>query len=232
MSRVKLANPLIVALDVNEPAEAVKWAEKLKDHVGAYKIGPRLLMKTGGELVAKVKGFAPVFVDNKYLDIPNTMEASVRATFEAGATFCTVHAWSGLEALQRLKDLEDELNQTRPFQILVVTVLTSFVEKTLPPTMVKDPIDVQVRRLAMLVNESGLSGVVCSPLEVTSLSREWPDHFYVTPGVRLASDDVGDQKRVQTPEQAVKNGASAIVVGRPIMGASDPLKACLKYTEK
>jgi orotidine-5'-phosphate decarboxylase len=222
---IKLRNPLILGLDVDSAEEALKLAHALEGKLGAIKLGPRLNMRYGRELVEKIAKLAPVFVDNKYLDIPNTMEAAIRATFEAGATFATVHAWSGREALERLAQVERELNQQRPFKILVVTILTSFNESTLPPGLEKAPLAQHVTALAELVLTCGLTGLVCSPHEVAALRARSKNAFLVTPGVRLSTDASADQKRVETPEAAIRQGASALVVGRPIVEAKNPVEA-------
>ena len=226
---IEVKNPLIVALDLDDKARALQLAKELGPKVGALKIGPRLNLRYGQSLIQEMAGYAPIFIDNKFLDIPNTMLSSVRAAFEAGASFCTIHAWSGLEALGQISDLEKELNQIRPFQILVVTVLTSFTEELLPPTMVKDPIEVQVRRLAHLAWEAGLTGFVCSPFEVAELKKELKNGFFVTPGVRFGDGQLNDQKRVKSPGEAVQAGASMIVVGRPIVEAKDFHQAVEKF---
>lgn len=225
MTNFELKNPLIIALDVDSAEECFRLSDLLGKHAGAFKVGPRLCMRYGAELVTKLAKQAPVFVDNKYLDIPSTMDAALRATFEAGATLATVHAWAGQEALTQLAKTEKELSAKRPFKVLAVTVLTSFTEETLPPTTLKQSIATSVEMLAKLTLESGLSGLVCSPHEVQSLRALNKNAFLVTPGVRLLTDDVGDQKRIETPEQAMKKGSSALVVGRPIIAAKDPVEA-------
>lgn len=226
-----LKNPLILALDVDSAEEALAVAKKLEGMLGAIKIGPRLCMRYGADLVAKLAGFAPVFVDNKYLDIPSTMEAAVRASFAAGATLATVHAWAGREALTRLAQVEAELANQRPFQILNVTILTSFLPETLPPGLAGLPIAEHVTALAEMVFSVGLTGLVCSPFEAQALRARAANAFLVTPGIRLAGDAAGDQKRIETPESAMRAGASAIVVGRPILTAPDPRVAAQRILE-
>lgn len=219
----ELRNQLIVALDVDSAEECFALADQLRDVAGAFKVGPRLCMRYGAQLVTDLAKRAPVFVDNKYLDIPSTVEAAVRATFDAGATLATVHCWNGSETLAKLAALERELNGKRPFKILAVTILTSFNESTLPPGFARTPIADSVHALAKLAIDSGLSGIVCSSHELTKLATL--GGYYVTPGVRLPTDDVGDQKRIETPEAAIRLGASALVVGRPIIAAKNPLEA-------
>jgi orotidine-5'-phosphate decarboxylase len=221
----ELKNPIIVALDVDSVDTCLRLADQLTGRVGAFKIGPRLVVRYGADLVAKLAKSAPVFVDNKYLDIPSTMEGAIRATFEAGATLATIHAWAGREALERLAKVEAELNQKRPFKILNVTVLTSFSEGTLAPGLEAAPIQSHVDRLARLAFDSGLTGIVCSPHEVEAVRAQSQKGFLVTPGVRLSTDQAGDQKRIETPAEAIRKGASALVIGRPIYEAKDPVAA-------
>ncbi len=220
-----LKNPLMLALDVDTAEEARRISELLHGKLGAIKIGPRLTMRYGADLVRELAKAAPVFVDNKYLDIPNTMEAAIRATFDAGATFATIHAWAGAEALERLAAVERELNEKRPFKILNVTVLTSFAEGKLPPGLEPRAIHEHVDGLADLVLQCGLTGLVCSSQEVSRLRAKSQKAFLVTPGIRLPTDAAGDQKRVETPEAAIRQGSSALVVGRPIYAAQDPVEA-------
>lgn len=222
---MNLKNPIIVALDVDTRERCMELARTLGPKVGAFKIGPRLSVRYGAELVTELAKQAPVFVDNKYLDIPSTMESALRASFEAGATLATVHAWAGPEALARLAKVEAELGAKRPFKILAVTILTSFNAETLPPHVRAIPIANQVRDLCDMAVESGITGLVCSPQEVADLRARAKNTFLVTPGIRLSSDEKGDQKRVMGPRQAVELGASALVVGRPIVDAADPVAA-------
>jgi orotidine-5'-phosphate decarboxylase len=126
------ANPLIVALDVDTAEEALGLARLLKQKVGGVKVGPRLMVRFGAQLSLELAKICPVFIDNKYLDIPTTMDAAVRASFDAGATLVTVHAWAGSEALRLLAQTEAELNAKRPFKILAVTILTSFTSSSGP----------------------------------------------------------------------------------------------------
>ena len=254
-----LKNPLIIALDVDTADECLNLAHTLKDVAGGFKLGPRLIVRYGEEIVKSCASLAPVFIDLKFLDIPSTMETSVRASFASGASLVTVHAWSGSEALKRLAKLEKELNTQRPFKILVVTILTSFntsfnehtmvpdsaieAEATVPltsqtssmvsssmaPTMKNLPLSEQVITLADFASDCGLKSFVCSAQESTLIRQKHKDSFIVTPGIRFADENPSDQKRIQDPKQAIQNGASAIVVGRPIVQAPDPLTQAQKY---
>ncbi|WP_374033791.1 orotidine-5'-phosphate decarboxylase [Bdellovibrio bacteriovorus] len=222
-----MKNPIILALDVDTRDKALKIADDVSDIVGGIKLGPRLCLRYGMDFVKEMAQRAPVFLDNKHFDIPSTMEAAVRASFEAGASLVTVHALSGQEALTRMAAVEKELNQQRPFRILAVTILTSWDQNSLPVNMKSQPIAQHVTELAALVKDSGLSGVVCSPHELDLLQKR--DLYLVTPGIRFSMQDSGDQKRIMGPKEALRAGASALVVGRPILEASNIKEAATDF---
>lgn len=229
-----LKNPLILALDVDSKEDAQKILNHVGDLVGGIKVGPRLVYKYGASLVSELAEVAPVFVDNKYFDIPSTMEAAVRASFEAGATLVTVHALSGQQALTQLAQLESELNRKRPFKILAVTILTSWEKSSLPENFHSWSIENHVRSLSQLVYRSGLRGLVCSGHELEFISQA--DFFKVIPGIQLSQDNshqslASDQKRIMTPKQAIKAGASALVVGRAILKSNQPRQTILDILE-
>lgn len=227
MTGPKLQSPLMVALDVDSDVEAERLADTLQGVAGCLKLGPRLIHRYGEAFVKKMAARAPVFVDCKFFDIPSTMEAAIRASFDAGASFATIHAMAGATALQRLAAVEAELNQQRPFKILAVTILTSWSDKDFSEIYRKAPILDQVTQLAKEVKQAGLSGLVCSPLELEVLKGQ--GLYLVTPGVRLPDEAADDQTRIMAPSDALKFGASAFVVGRPIVKAADPRAAALKY---
>lgn len=230
--RAQLSNPIFVALDVDDAETALNLVKQTRAFVGGFKVGPRLCLRNSETLLKEIARHGALFVDNKYFDIPNTMESAVKAAFEMGASFCTVHAQAGREALTKLAALEETLNKTRPFRILAVTVLTSFRQDTLPDLVQSIPIEDQTRRLAQLVIDSGLSGLVCSPEEVEMLRKMFPQAYLVTPGVRMSHEERGDQKRVSDPRTALERGASALVVGRPIYESFEPAMAAKIYYEE
>jgi orotidine-5'-phosphate decarboxylase len=226
-----LTNPIFVALDVDDENRALAIAKAVAPFVGGFKVGPRLCMRYGAPLVKKLAAQKPVFVDNKFFDIPNTMEAAVAAAFESGASFVTVHAQAGPEALRRLAELEGKLNRERPFKILSVTILTSFTQAQLPVVSRSMPIAQQVEALAELTLENGLTGLVCSADEVGRLRQRYPNAFILVPGIRLPGQDKGDQNRTADPASVLRNGASALVVGRPIVDAQDPVSAAKLFAD-
>jgi len=226
-----LKNPLILALDVDTKDDAFKILDHVSDLVGGIKIGPRLVYKYGASFVTELSQIAPIFVDNKYFDIPSTMVAAVKASFDAGATLVTVHALSGSEALKELFKLETELNRIRPFKILAVTILTSWDQSSLPKNFHSWSVENHVRCLTELVYNSGLRGIVCSGHELEHLN--YPDLFKVTPGIKLSTDVINsfDQKRIMTPKQAIKAGTSAMVIGRSILQSHHPRQTILNILD-
>lgn len=222
-----MRNPLILALDVDTRDQALNIADGLSEIVGGFKLGPRLCLRYGMDFVKEMAQRGPIFLDNKHFDIPSTMEAAVRASFDAGASLVTVHALSGKEALSRLAAVEKELNQQRPFKVLCVTILTSWDQSSLPPNMKAQEISSHVTDLVSLVQGAGLSGVVCSPHELDLLQNK--DLYLVTPGIRFSMQDSDDQKRIMGPKEALRKGASALVVGRPILEASNIREAATDF---
>lgn len=222
-----LKNPLCVALDVDTEVEALSLIDQLQDVVGGFKIGPRLLLKYGESFAQKVAQMAPLFIDCKFFDIPSTMEASVKASFDMGASLVTVHALSGKEALSRLAKLEIELSRQRPFRILAVTVLTSWDQKSVPQNLKSQPISDHVRDLSNECESAGIQSLVCSAEEISILKKE--GRYLLTPGIRFSLDDHGDQKRVMAPHEAIKAGSSALVVGRPIIQSKSPRETAMDY---
>ncbi len=222
---MKLLNPICVALDVDDSATALSIARELHGKVGAFKVGPRLT-NLDSSLVTKIAALGvPVFVDHKYYDIPSTMEAAVRSVFVAGATFVTIHASSGKTALSQMSQLETELNKIRPFKILAVTVLTSFASDDFVGFVRTTPITEQVKELAAHSIKNGVTGIVCSPHEISTIKKVSSDAFIVTPGIRTALVGGDDQKRTLSAAQAMNSGANMLVIGRPILLAQDRLVA-------
>lgn len=214
---------VIVALDYSSTAPALKLLEQLDPARCRVKIGKELFTRAGPAFVEQVvaRGYA-VFLDLKYHDIPNTVAAACAAAADLGVWMVNVHASGGRRmmsaAAERLAGL-----RTRPV-LIAVTVLTSLSEEDIAEVGLSgSPLD-NVRRLAALAEHSGLDGVVCSPREVAALRAERAREFaLVTPGVRPAGAALDDQQRVMTPGDAMRAGASYLVVGRPITAAADPL---------
>ena len=218
---------MIVALDVQTRAEAVDRVKAIGDAVGFYKIGLELFTAEGPDVVKAVKDLGKkVFLDLKFHDIPRTVERAVRSGGRLGVDLMTIHACGARAMVRAAADAAAEFGATGP-KILAVTVLTSLDQADLADAGVtgRTPAE-QVLALARLATDSGAHGLVCSPKEVGSLSRTLrPGTLFVTPGVRPAGTAVGDQKRVATPADAVRDGATHLVVGRPVLAAPDPAAA-------
>ncbi len=223
---------LLVALDVESAARAIELAELLRGVAGGMKVGSRLFTLEGPALVRRlVDSGHRVFLDLKFHDIPNQVAQAVEAAVHSGAWMINVHASGGAPMMQAaLKSgCETAARIGRPAPVLIgVTVLTSMDERTLHQVGVERPMLDQVLALARLTRDAGLDGVVASPQETAAIRRECGAAFtIVTPGIRGASAAAGkdDQSRTMGPAEAVRAGASYIVVGRPIIAAPDPRAA-------
>lgn len=225
-------NKIIVALDVDNVDKAVALVDKLKDEVGAFKIGLELANSAGLSVIEAVKsaGAERIFYDCKFHDIPNTVAGASRAAAKLGVWMFNVHCSGGSAMMKAAVDAAfntaNDTGAKKPL-LIGVTVLTSIDRDTLNMEMrVAGTVAEQVVSLAKTAKESGLDGVVASPHEIELIRKECgPDFVIVTPGVRPAGADIGDQKRVMTPDEAVKRGADYLVIGRPITGATDPAQA-------
>ena len=218
-------NPIIAALDVPDAASALKLAEQLAPVVGAFKIGKELFVAEGPDIVRRVRDIgAAVFLDLKFHDIPNTVAKAVASAARLNVQMLTVHASGGTEMLRAAQSAADEAENT-PL-ILGVTVLTSMDEADLTEIGIQKNPAQQVQHLATLATAAGLKGLVCSPKEIIPLRAILPPETQlITPGIRPAGTDTGDQKRVLTPPQAIEAGASWLVIGRPICAAENPRAA-------
>jgi len=215
-------SPIALALDTNSKEEALQLAQTLKPWVGVYKVGPRLTNRFGPQIISELAHLGPVFVDHKYYDIPSTTLEAVQSIFELGASYVTVHASVGMRTLEQLASLERVLNQKRPFKILVVTVLTSLESRDFPSWMSNISLKTCVQDYMSQVAVAKLTGVVCSPYEISLAKKIIPNAFIVTPGIRLEKNCDDDQDRVATPQEALQAGASLLVIGRPILMAPSP----------
>lgn len=224
---LKIAQP-IIALDFANRQLATDFLAKFPNEQQLFvKVGMELFYSEGQELVKEIKEAGhQVFLDLKCHDIPNTVYSAMRVLGKLGVDLTTVHAAGGKEMMQAAKEgLLDGSGGKNLAKIIAITQLTST-----SPEMVKTEqligVDLKesVRNYAKLAQSAGLDGIVCSAHEANDiLQATAPDFLRVTPGIRLAGGDIGDQKRVMTPDQAAKNNASAIVVGRAITQATDPV---------
>lgn len=218
---------LIVALDVNSRAEAEAKVRLLGDSASFYKIGLELFTAEGPDVVKAVKAFGKkVFLDLKLHDIPRTVERAVTSGGKLGVDLMTIHSVGGKAMIRAAADAAAAFGADGP-KILAVTVLTSLDAGDLSDIGVagRTPAE-QVQAMGRLALANGAAGIVCSPKEVRAM-REMlgASALLVTPGVRPAGAAAGDQKRVATPGEAVRDGSTHLVVGRPILAAEDPVAA-------
>jgi orotidine-5'-phosphate decarboxylase len=211
-------SPIFVAIDTPDLARAREIATAVRASAGGLKLGLEFFAANGPAGVAQIAELGlPIFLDLKLHDIPNTVAKAVQALGPLEPAILTVHATGGQAMLEAAKQAAS-LNT----KVVGVTVLTSLDQRDLAAAGVSATPAEQVARLAELARTAGLDGIVCSGEEVAAARDAWPDGFFVVPGVRPASDGVGDQKRVVTPRAAIDGGASVLVIGRPITGAADP----------
>jgi len=226
-------NPIIVALDVPTAASALRLAAELAPAVGAFKVGSELFTSAGPDMVRRLRDLgAPVFLDLKFHDIPNTVSKAVAAAVRLDVQMLTVHTSGGLAMLQAAeKAVHEAATQfARPAPLVLgVTVLTSMDTPALTEVGVTAEAGPQVERLARLAVRAGLRGLVCSPLEVALLRQALPATVQlVTPGIRAEGEVAGDQKRTLSAREAIAAGASWLVIGRPICAAPNPRAAAEK----
>jgi orotidine-5'-phosphate decarboxylase len=211
--------PIAVALDAPDVETAARWANAVTPYVSVVKVGLELFCRTGPSIVETVRGGTGVglFLDLKLHDIPNTVAGAARSVARLKPKYLTVHAGGGAAMVRAAVEAAPDVC------IAAVTVLTSLNDEALGAIGLAGPPQDAVRRLAVLAVGAGAGALVCSPQEVSLVRSEvGPDVVLITPGVRPAGADAQDQARVATPEQALRDGADLLVIGRPITGAADP----------
>jgi orotidine-5'-phosphate decarboxylase len=213
---------LIVALDVSSTAEAQQMVQRIGEAAGIYKVGLQLFTAEGPSLVRDLAASGRrVFLDLKLHDIPNTVSHAVHAAAELGVHMLTVHASGGVAMLRAASEAS-----AGRMNLLAVTVLTSLSADDLHEIGVPGDVAGQVLRMAALARGAGCHGIVSSPRELVALRKLLGEGFaIVTPGIRPAGAEVHDQQRTASPTEAIRNGASHIVVGRPITHAANPAQA-------
>ena len=228
MSQTVAKQRLIVALDVDTFDDARSLISALGGSVGWFKIGPVLFMREGPRVCELVRtSGARLFLDLKFHDIPNTVQGAVKGALAMGADMITLHASGGPTMLSAARAAAEQAG--RPEAILVaVTVLTHLSPAEFNATFASTrPVEESVVALARVAREGNMSGVVASAKELPAIKRAMGSDFVVvTPGIRLPDAKQDDQTRVVTPEQAIRDGADYLVVGRPIIAAKDPVAAC------
>lgn len=228
-----MGKDVIIACDFADKETALNFLDKFEGRKPFVKIGMELFYAEGQQIVREIKARGhKIFLDLKLHDIPNTVKKSMAVLSRLDVDMCNLHAAGTSRMMEAALEGLTRPDGTRPL-LIAVTQLTSTDQEAMErDLLIKEPIDKVVMHYAETAKNAGLDGVVCSPLEAQKVHDICGEKFLtVTPGVRFADGDIGDQKRVMTPEQAKKIGSDYIVVGRPITAAPDPVAAyerCIK----
>lgn len=228
-----MGKDVIIACDFADKETALSFLDKFEGRKPFVKIGMELFYAEGPQIVREIKARGhKIFLDLKLHDIPNTVKKSMAVLSRLDVDMCNLHAAGTSRMMEAALEGLTRPDGTRPL-LIAVTQLTSTDQEAMErDLLIKEPIDKVVMHYAETAKNAGLDGVVCSPLEARKVHDICGEKFLtVTPGVRFANGDIGDQKRVMTPEQAKKIGSDYIVVGRPITAAPDPVAAyerCIK----
>ncbi len=227
-----MRSKIFVALDVETKEKALEIVGDLRGLGACFKIGKQLFTSTGSELVREIVGMGEdVFLDLKYHDIPNTVAKAGAAAAQLGVKIFNVHASGGRKMMEAVREEMNKL--TNPPLVLAVTILTSLGEEDIREVGFDRTIPEQIARLAKLAKDSGMDGVVASPLEIELIRETCGKDFKIlTPGIRPAFAAVNDQKRIATPAEALRKGADYLVIGRPITAAENRREAFLKILEE
>jgi len=228
-----MGKDVIIACDFSDKETALNFLDKFEGRKPFVKIGMELFYAEGPQIVREIKARGhKIFLDLKLHDIPNTVKKSMAVLSRLDVDMCNLHAAGTSRMMEAALEGLTRPDGTRPL-LIAVTQLTSTDQEAMErDLLIKEPIDKVVMHYAETAKDAGLDGVVCSPLEAQKVHDICGEKFLtVTPGVRFADGDIGDQKRVMTPEQAKRIGSDYIVVGRPITAAPDPVAAyerCIK----
>ncbi len=216
---------LILALDVPDKAAAIVAVDRLSGHVGCFKVGLEIFVREGPRLVEEIRGRGEqVFLDLKLHDIPNTVAGAVRSACALDIQMLTLHAAGGREMLEAAREAANA--SAAPPLLLAVTALTSLSPETAHSIGIMEPISEWVRKLAGLAHQTGIPGLVCSARELPPLRESYGGKLrFVIPGIRPSGTTAMDQKRTAKPAEAILAGADFLVIGRPILHASDPASA-------
>jgi len=231
-----MPNPIFVALDTTSTADAVTLCKTLDGLVGGVKLGLEFFTANGPDGVRAVTETGqPLFLDLKFHDIPNTVAGAMRAVVPLRPAIVNVHASGGPAMMRAAREAAQEAADAAGVpmpMVIAVTVLTSLDDADLAAVGQRNPAETQAVRLAELAERAKLDGVVCSPKEILAIRRACRDDFkLIVPGIRPLWSATGDQKRFSSPAAALKDGASYLVIGRPITAAPDPAEAAQRIAE-
>jgi orotidine-5'-phosphate decarboxylase len=231
-----MPNPIFVALDTTSTADAVILCKTLDGLVGGVKLGLEFFTANGPDGVrAVVDTGQPLFLDLKFHDIPNTVAGAMRAVVPLRPAIVNVHASGGSAMMKAAREAAQEAADAAGVpmpMVIAVTVLTSLDDADLAAVGQRNPAEAQAVRLAELAQGAKLDGVVCSPKEILAIRRACRDDFkLIVPGIRPLWSATGDQKRFSSPAAALRDGASHLVIGRPITATPDPAEAAQRIAE-
>ncbi len=218
-------NPIFCAIDTNDIETATKIVGQIKSYIGGIKLGLEFFTSCGISGCHTMKEFGlPLFVDLKLYDIPNTVTSALRGIFSLEPEYTTLHISGGSEMLRQSVNLKKEIKSKT--NLLGVTILTSFDDNTIDELGFGSSVKHSIEQLTSIADESGLDGIVCSPLEVSGIKKTYNDKLkLVVPGIRSTNNIEDDQKRTLSAKEAIVAGADILVIGRPITKAENPEKA-------
>ncbi len=222
-----MGKDVIIACDFDGKEEVLKFLDKFTERKPFVKIGMELYYSAGPDIVKEIKARGhKIFLDLKLHDIPNTVKKSMAVLSKLDVDMCNLHAAGTVAMMEAAIEGLTRPDGTRPLLIAVTQLTSTSEERMREDLLIEKPIDEVIMHYASRAKAAGLDGVVCSPLEAAKVKSVCGEEFFtVTPGVRFADGDVGDQVRIATPERAKEIGSDYIVVGRPITQAEDPVAA-------
>ena len=218
-----MENKIIIPLDLDH-SSAINIAKKLNPNLCRLKVGSQLFTSSGPKIISELNDLKfDIFLDLKFYDIPNTVYESVKSAVDLGVWMVNVHASGGAKMLESAKKAIESANSSTI--LIAVTILTSFSKENMENLGISD-LDKHILNLGKLAYDCGLDGVVCASTDTQSIKKNFGKNFLaVTPGIRPAWSSLDDQSRVSTPVEALRNGSDFLVIGRPITGSKDPVKA-------
>ena len=218
-----MENKIIIPLDLDH-SSAINIAKKLNPDLCRLKVGSQLFTSSGPKIISELNDLKfDIFLDLKFYDIPNTVYESVKSASDLGVWMVNVHASGGAKMLESAKKAIESVNSSTI--LIAVTILTSFSKENMANLGISD-LDKHILNLGKLAYDCGLDGVVCASTDTQSIKKNFGKNFLtVTPGIRPAWSSLDDQRRVSTPAEALRNGSDFLVIGRPITGSKDPIKA-------
>ena len=218
-----MENKIIIPLDLDH-SSAINIAKKLNPDLCRLKVGSQLFTSSGPKIISELNDLKfDIFLDLKFYDIPNTVYESVKSAVDLGVWMVNVHASGGAKMLESAKKAIESANSSTI--LIAVTILTSFSKENMENFGISD-LDKHILNLGKLAYDCGLDGVVCASTDTQSIKKNFGKNFLaVTPGIRPAWSSLDDQSRVSTPVEALRNGSDFLVIGRPITGSKDPIKA-------